>query len=164
MKRALVTSILFNLIMLALTGFLFVRDSSLWSTTRVHIPEGEQYSIPRSEGDPLILGMIGCELSSDPQTIASLTQKAGWNSDPRHKVNVYVTEKDSIGSIVEFLKNLSSSGVTGGVRVVLSTATGPVTFEEFNTSPIGTFNDIQSFKNHMKGKPEQDGADVPTLK
>ncbi len=165
MKRALAISILFNLIMLAVTGFLFVRHSSLWRTTTVHIPQEEQFRIPHGSDDgPLKGGVIGCELSADPQSVATKVLERRQNSDPMFEVDLYVTEKESIGSVVEFLKALSNSGVTSGVRVAVSTATGPVTFEQFNTRPLRAFDDIQSFKDLLNGKTEQDGGGQPATR
>jgi hypothetical protein len=156
MKRTLAISILFNLIMLAVTGFLLVRNSSLWHTTPATSSQEEQFRIPHGSDDgPFRLGVVICQLSSDPHSVATKVLERRQNHNPKFDVDLHVTEKDSIGNVVEFLQVLSSAGVTHGVRVVVPTSNGDVTLEHFNASPLATDMGKQTSKESINEETEQ---------
>jgi hypothetical protein len=159
MNRALSISIVINLLLLVIAGFLLMRCLPSRAASTVNTQQDEQFTVPRGpEGGPFRLAVIVCQLNDDPHSVATRVLERRQTGGAQFDVDIYVAEDESITRIIGFLKDLSSAGVVDGVRVIVSTSDGPVTLEGFNSSPLSAFKDIQEYRDVMNKETERDAS------
>jgi hypothetical protein len=150
MNRALLLSVIVNLVMLVIAGILLMRCLPTWRTSTANTQHDEPFAVPHgSEGGPSRLAVIVCQVSDDPHSVASRVLARRKTGGAQLDVDVYVAENESIDRIVDFLKVLASEGIASGVRIIVPTSSGPVTLKDFNTNPLSAFRDIQEYKDML---------------
>lgn len=150
MNRALLLSIIANLVMLVIAGILFMRCFSTWRASKDNTQHDESFALPQGpEGGPFRLAVMVCQVNDDPHSVASRVLARRQTGGTQLDVDVYVTENESVAKIVDFLKVLSSAGISSGVRIIVPTSSGPVTLNGFNINPLSAYKDIQEYKDML---------------